>query len=153
QPITRDMLMISELACDRFSPALQRLTTVARERVQCPSLTALVPGTRLGNNCTIFCWQSTGCAVAFLRTHPCEGGPITITLWGNDILEFVQNVCNLDPACIQSGAPGVIAHINTNLAFILGQLRAAAPDAEIIMTGAWDVIGFNAFAFADPLIE
>src|SRR5262249_39846241 len=37
--------------------------------------------------------------------------------------------------------------------FILGQLRAVAPDAKIIMTGAWDVISFSNFAFADPLIE
>jgi hypothetical protein len=46
----------------------------------------------------------------------------------------------------------MIAQISTKLAFILGQLRAAAPNAEIIVTGAWD--GFiGSFDFADPLIE
>jgi lysophospholipase L1-like esterase len=92
-------------------------------------------------------------AVAFLRSHPGEVSPITITLWANDIQDFALNVCHFDLACIQNGAPGVITQISTNLAFILGQLRAVAPDAEIIVTGAWDVIGFNAFASADPLIE
>lgn len=90
-------------------------------------------------------------AVAFLRAHPGEVSPITMMLWGNDILEF-QIMCNLDPACIQSGAPGVIAQINANLAFILEQLRTVAPDAEIIVMGAWDG-NVGAFAFADPLIE
>jgi lysophospholipase L1-like esterase len=46
----------------------------------------------------------------------------------------------------------VIAQISTNLAFILGQLRTVAPDAEIIVMGAWDG-AVGAFAFADPLIE
>jgi lysophospholipase L1-like esterase len=91
-------------------------------------------------------------AVAFLRAHPGEVSPITIMLWGNDIRAFSVNVCNLDPACIQNGAPGVIAQISTNLAFILGQLRTVAPDAEIIVMGAWDG-AVGAFAFADPLIE
>jgi lysophospholipase L1-like esterase len=92
-------------------------------------------------------------ALDFLRSHPGEVSPITITLWAKDIQFFALDVCHFDLACIQNGAPNVIAQIGTNLAFILGQLRAVAPDAEIIVTGAWDVIGFNAFAFADPFIE
>jgi len=92
-------------------------------------------------------------AVSFLRSHPGEVSPITITPWAQDIQDFALNVCHFDLTCIQKGAPGVIAQISTNLAFILGQLRAVAPDAETIVTGAWDVIGFSDFAFADPLIE
>jgi lysophospholipase L1-like esterase len=99
-----------------------------------------------------FAGSQLDAAVAFLRAHPGEVSPITIALWGNDVQELVRNVCNFDLACIQGGAPGVIAQISTNLGFILGQLRAAAPNAEIIVTGAWD--GFiGSFDFADPLIE
>jgi hypothetical protein len=99
-----------------------------------------------------FACSQLDAAIAFLQAHPGEVSPITLTLWGNDVLEFVVDVCHFDPACIQSGAPGVIAHISTNLSFILGQLRAVAPDAEIIVTGAWDG-NIGVFAFADPLIE
>lgn len=99
-----------------------------------------------------FAGSQLDAAVAFLRAHPGEVSPITISLWGNDIQEFIRNVCNFDFACIQSGAPAAIAQISTKLAFILGQLRVVAPNAEIIVTGAWD--GFiGSFDFADPLIE
>jgi hypothetical protein len=47
----------------------------------------------------------------------------------------------------------VIREISTNLAFILGQLRSVAPEAEIIVTGAWDIIGYIDLPFADPYIE
>jgi lysophospholipase L1-like esterase len=46
-------------------------------------------------------------AVAFLRAHPGEVSPITITLWGNDVSQFVGS-CAGDPTCIQNGAPSFL---------------------------------------------
>ena len=89
-------------------------------------------------------------AVTFLRAHPGEVSPITLTLWSNDVREFVAS-CP-DQACILNGAPAALASIVNNLALILGRLRAAAPDAEIIVTGSWDS-NLNALEFADPLFQ
>jgi len=89
-------------------------------------------------------------AASFLRAHPGQVSPITLTLWGNDIREFADSCLDLD--CIVNGAPGVIASIVNNLALILGRLRAVAPDAEIIVTGSWDS-NLNALEFADPLFQ
>jgi lysophospholipase L1-like esterase len=89
-------------------------------------------------------------AVTFLRAHPGQVSPITLTLWGNDIREFADSCPDLD--CIVNGAPAVIASIVNNLALILGRLKAAAPDAEIIVTGSWDS-NLDALEFADPLFQ
>jgi lysophospholipase L1-like esterase len=89
-------------------------------------------------------------AMAFLRSHPGDVSPITLTLWGNDVRIFTES-CAGDIDCIQNGAPAVIARFAANLATILHQLRAAAPDAEIIVTGAWSTF-IGAFDVADPLI-
>lgn len=90
-------------------------------------------------------------AVAFLKAHPGEVGPITLTLWGNDIAQLVGS-CQGDLGCIQDRAPGFLAQIATNISAILGQLRSAAPNAVIIVTGAWDSF-VDAFTFADPLFQ
>jgi lysophospholipase L1-like esterase len=89
-------------------------------------------------------------AVAFLRAHPGQVSPITLTLWSNDVREFVES-CP-DQVCVVNGAPAAIASIVNNLAIILGRLRAAAPDAEIIITGSWDS-NLDALEFADPLFQ
>jgi hypothetical protein len=60
--------------------------------------------------------------------------------------------CAGDPTCIQNGAPSFFAQVSANLSTILGRLRAAAPNAEIILTGAWDSF-IGAFDIADPLFE
>lgn len=88
-------------------------------------------------------------AIAFLRGHPGRVGPITLSLNGNDINAFVQG-CGFDPQCIQRGAPTAIAQYAARLRSILGALRAAAPNAEIIVVGAYDP-NVGAFGFADPL--
>ena len=62
------------------------------------------------------------------------------------------DTCNGDFACIGSQAPGAIQHLSRNLATILRRLRAAAPSAEIVVTGPWDSF-VGAFQNADPLIE
>jgi lysophospholipase L1-like esterase len=89
-------------------------------------------------------------AVDFLRAHPGEVSPITVTLWGNDVREFVGG-CG-DQACVAAGAGRMIQEVTKNLRIILGRLRGAAPDAEIIVTGAWDPF-IDALPFADPLFQ
>ena len=95
-------------------------------------------------------------AVAFLRAHPGDVSPITLTLWGNDVRVFVGSCTDefgaIDPGCIQRGVPGFFQSVTTNLDIILGGLRAAAPNAEIIVTGAWDSF-IGALQFADPLFQ
>jgi lysophospholipase L1-like esterase len=89
-------------------------------------------------------------ALAFLRSHRGQVSPITITLWGNDVREFVGSCPDLE--CVQNGALALIAQLTGNLAEILAQLRAAAPDAEIIVTGGWDSF-LDVLEFADPLFQ
>jgi lysophospholipase L1-like esterase len=94
-------------------------------------------------------------ALAFLRHHPGQVSPITLTLFGND-LPILLDPCRfnnqLDPACVQAHAAGFIAGFGERLSNILEQLRSAAPDAEIILTGVPDPY-INALEFADPLYQ
>jgi lysophospholipase L1-like esterase len=90
-------------------------------------------------------------AVAFLHAHPGSVSPITLTLWANDVRELVQE-CAGDLACVQLRAPTEIARLASNLRAILAELRAAAPSAEIVVTGVWDTF-LGLFALADPMFE
>ena len=85
-------------------------------------------------------------AVAFLRAHPGEVSPITLTLWGNDLGETID-ACKGKFACVQTRAPRTIT---SGLTSILRQLRAAAPKAKIIVTGTWNPEVGN-FKQTDPL--
>jgi lysophospholipase L1-like esterase len=88
-------------------------------------------------------------AVAFLRAHPGEVSPITISLVLNDVQRFIAD-CAFEPLCIQQGAPATIQRITANLATILKRLREAAPNVEIIVLGPYDPFIGN-LDFADPL--
>jgi lysophospholipase L1-like esterase len=68
-------------------------------------------------------------AVSFLRAHPGQVSPITLTLWGNDLAPLSAK---------GKRAPSAIASFASRFKAILQQLRAAAPSAEIIVTGAWN---------------
>jgi lysophospholipase L1-like esterase len=69
-------------------------------------------------------------ALSFLRAHSGKVSPITVTLWGNDLpLPLSQNA---------KRAPSAIASFARRFSSILRQLRVAAPNAEIIVTGAWN---------------
>ena len=68
-------------------------------------------------------------ATAFLRAHRGEVSPITLTLWGNDVYPLTRRGKQARPA---------ISAFAGHFSSILRQLRAAAPDAEIIVTGAWN---------------
>jgi lysophospholipase L1-like esterase len=90
-------------------------------------------------------------ALAFLAAHAGQVSPITVHLWGNDI-DPVAEACQGDFACIKKRAPAAIAQIASRLGSILRRLRAAAPNAEIIVNGTWN---FNAddLARTDPLFR
>jgi hypothetical protein len=89
-------------------------------------------------------------ALAFLAAHRGKVSPITLSLNGNDANDFLQTCPPGDLACIQNGAPAAIAAYQARLTSILRLLRTAAPDAEIIVVGAYDP-NIGAFSFADPL--
>jgi lysophospholipase L1-like esterase len=77
-------------------------------------------------------------ALSFLRAHPGDVSPITLTLWGNDWLPVLLNTCNGLVACARKQAPSETKAFAARLTTILRQIRAAAPHAEIIVTGAWN---------------
>jgi len=91
-----------------------------------------------------------GAALAFLAAHRGKVSPITLSLNGNDANDFLQTCPPGDLPCIQNGAPAAIAAYQARLTSILRLLRTAAPDAEIIVVGAYDP-NIGAFTFADPL--
>ena len=68
-------------------------------------------------------------AQSFLRAHPDQVSPITLTLWGNDVAPLSEK---------GKRAPSAIKSVASRLDSILQQLRSAAPSAEIIVTGAWN---------------
>jgi lysophospholipase L1-like esterase len=80
-------------------------------------------------------------AVSFLRAHPGQVSPITLTLWGADLAPLSAKGKRAR-AAIASFAPRFTA--------ILRQLRAAAPNADIIVTGAWNPEA-NGLAQTTPL--
>jgi lysophospholipase L1-like esterase len=81
-------------------------------------------------------------AVAFLRSHPGKVSPITVSIGANDARSVLPG-CNFDPTCIAQS--GLKQHLSDNLDRILGALRGAAPDTEIIVVAA-----YNFFGIANP---
>lgn len=98
-----------------------------------------------------FTGRQLDAALSFLREHPGEVSPITVTLWGNNVREFSAE-CEGDATCIESGAFKFIDDLSKDLAKILRVLRKEAPDADIIVTGSWDSF-IDALEFADPLFQ
>ena len=94
----------------------------------------LAEGNRLHNS---FRGSQLDAALAFIRAHPGQVSPITITLWGNDI-GALEEACDRTPRCVRERAPRALRTMASRLRSILAQLRAAAPEAEIIATGAWN---------------
>jgi lysophospholipase L1-like esterase len=80
-------------------------------------------------------------AVSFLRAHPDQVSPITLTLWGADLAPLSAK---------GKRAPAAIASFAPRFAAILRQLRAAAPNADIIVAGAWNPEA-NGLAQTTPL--
>jgi lysophospholipase L1-like esterase len=80
-------------------------------------------------------------AQSFLRAHRGQVSPITVTLWGGDLFPLSAK---------GRRAPSAIASFAARFKSILRQLRAAAPTAEIIVTGAWNPEA-DRLARAEPL--
>ena len=91
-------------------------------------------------------------ALAFLRAHRGQVSPITLTLWGNDLFDEFAPACKGDLVCIKSHARAGLARFASRLTSIVGRLRAAAPKAEIILTGAWN-FDVEHLAKTDPLFR
>jgi lysophospholipase L1-like esterase len=77
-------------------------------------------------------------ALTFLKAHSGEVSPITLTLFGNDWLPLLLDACKGNVTCARNRGPKAIAAFGSRLTAIVQQLRAAAPTAEIIVTGAWN---------------
>ena len=90
-------------------------------------------------------------ALAFLRAHPGQVSPITLSLFGNDLFELLD-ACKGDFACARARAPRSFAQFASRLTSILKRLRAASPKAEIILTGGWNFNVANLRA-TDPLFR
>jgi lysophospholipase L1-like esterase len=82
-------------------------------------------------------------AVAFLRSHRGTVSPITVSIGGNDAAGVIADQCNFDLSCIAQS--GLKQHLSDNLDHILGALRSAAPDTEIIVVAA-----YNLFKIINP---
>ena len=53
-------------------------------------------------------------ALSFLRVHPRDVSPITVTLWGNDWLPILLDTCHGDVACALKQAPGATKAVATH---------------------------------------
>ncbi|HUN77713.1 MAG TPA: SGNH/GDSL hydrolase family protein [Solirubrobacteraceae bacterium] len=79
-------------------------------------------------------------ALGYLHEHPGAVNPITIDIGANDALGLIDS-CKREIACVLAGVPALFAHIGTNLGLILGDLRAAAPNAQIVVLGLYNPFG------------
>jgi len=131
---------------DRFAARLRQLSSDIRVvNYGCPGESTV---TFTGGSCpgladgfklhSAFHGPQLRAAESFLRAHDGEVSPITLTLWGNDWLPLLLDECDAKPACVREQGPHTISAIGSRLKSILKRLRAAAPDAEIIVTGAWN---------------
>jgi lysophospholipase L1-like esterase len=80
-------------------------------------------------------------AVAYLNAHRGTVSPITIDIGANDALAVIEGICKMETACIAAHAPALFAHIAGNLGAILGDLRASAPQAKIVVLGLYNPFG------------
>jgi lysophospholipase L1-like esterase len=78
-------------------------------------------------------------ALKILHENP-NVSPITLDIGANDLLHFTATSCGFPAAntCTEAQFGAEIVHIATNTAFILGQLRAAAPHAQIVLVGLYN---------------
>jgi lysophospholipase L1-like esterase len=78
-------------------------------------------------------------AEAFLNSNRGRVGTILISLGSNDALSLTdKDICDTDLNCIAAHFPQVLGALTQNYATILTRLRAAAPDAEIIVLGLYN---------------
>ncbi|MDE3070602.1 MAG: SGNH/GDSL hydrolase family protein, partial [Acidobacteriota bacterium] len=80
-----------------------------------------------------------GDALAILHEDP-NVSPITLDIGANDALQFLASQCGFPAAdhCTEAQFIAEFGHIAGNTAYILGQLRAAAPHAQIVLLGLYN---------------
>jgi lysophospholipase L1-like esterase len=78
-------------------------------------------------------------ALEILHENP-NVSPITLDIGANDVLQFSASQCGFPHAstCTEAQYAAEFKHIGENTAYILGQLRAAAPHAQIVMVGLYN---------------
>src|SRR5258705_959170 len=76
-------------------------------------------------------------AVSFLKAHP-ETRLVSIGLGANDVL-LLRTQCADDPTCIARELPQILAAVETNLATILSDLRAADFKGIIVVVNYYSV--------------
>jgi lysophospholipase L1-like esterase len=76
-------------------------------------------------------------AVSFLKSQP-ETRLVSIGLGANDVL-LLRTQCAEDPTCIALELPQVLGAVETNLATILGDLRAAGFKGIIVVVNYYSV--------------
>jgi lysophospholipase L1-like esterase len=82
-------------------------------------------------------------AVSFLQDHRDQVNPIVVSIGGNDAVDAIAEVCGADAACLERS--GLRERVGRNLDRILGSLRRAAPEAEIVLLAF-----YNPFALDHP---
>ena len=70
-------------------------------------------------------------ALSFLKSHR-RTRLVTILLGANDLF-LLEDACAGDATCIADGLPGVLATISTNIATILGEIRATGYKGAIVV--------------------
>jgi lysophospholipase L1-like esterase len=98
------------------------------------------PGVTLHTN---YAGSQLDAAVSFLRAHPGQVSPVTVSVGGNDAADVIAETCGGDAACVRQ--TGLREHLGQNLDHILGAVHAAAPDAVIIL-----VAFYNPFSVSHP---
>ncbi len=86
-----------------------------------------------GDHCTYPEGSQLAAAVAYLTAHRGRVPVVTVDIGANDVQRCVSGA-GVDMGCIQTG----MAAVTTDLAVIFGQLRAAAPGAQIVALDYYD---------------
>jgi lysophospholipase L1-like esterase len=78
-------------------------------------------------------------ALAILKANP-NVSPISIDMGSNDVLQFLEHTCGFPATytCTEAQVIAEFGHIAANVGYILTQLHAAAPNAQIIFVGAYN---------------
>ena len=82
-------------------------------------------------------------ATAYLAAHP-ETSLVSVDIGSNDLLALIEG-CSYDVTCIGDGLSTTLGTIAANYGTILGTLRAAAPQAQIVVFNL-----YNPLALAVP---
>jgi lysophospholipase L1-like esterase len=78
-------------------------------------------------------------ALAILKANP-NVSPISLDMGSNDVLQFLENTCGFPKTytCTEAQVIAEFGHIAANVGYILTQLHAAAPHAQIVFVGAYN---------------